>query len=44
MPLFGEELVTRTKFIAPTPRRAHLDRVRLYERYLTTFAINVGES
>ncbi len=32
MPLFGEELVTRTKFIVPAPRRAHLDRARLHER------------
>ena len=32
MPLFGEELVTRTKFIVPAPRRAHLDRARLHAR------------
>ena len=32
MPLIGQQLVTRTKFIAPVPRRAHLDRERLYAR------------
>ncbi|MDB5099280.1 MAG: transcriptional activator protein [Cyanobacteria bacterium RYN_339] len=30
-PLFGEDLVTRTKFIAPAPRRGQLDRERLYQ-------------
>lgn len=30
MALFGEELITRTKFIAPTPKRSHLVRPRLH--------------
>ena len=30
MALFGEELITRTKFIVPTPKRSHLVRARLH--------------
>lgn len=31
-PVFGEELVTRTRFIAPVPKRSHLERPRLHRR------------
>ncbi|MEB3222415.1 MAG: BTAD domain-containing putative transcriptional regulator [Candidatus Sericytochromatia bacterium] len=42
MPLFGEDLVTRTKFVLPTPRRSHLGRARLDARLETLTEARLG--
>jgi DNA-binding SARP family transcriptional activator len=42
VPLFGEDLVTRTKFVLPTPRRSHLARPRLDGRLAGLAEARVG--